>query len=64
MSFFSVIKVVAIVLLVVAGVVFIIRERTLPATFTNPFRVLPGQEPSISSIGLSLYSVLWAYEGW
>ena len=64
MSVFSVTKVLAIVFIVAVGLVFITEERTFPSSFTNPFQVLPGQEPSVSSIGLSLYSVLWAYDGW
>ena len=64
MSVFSVTKVLAIFFVVIVGIVFMLKEQTFPNGFTNPFDVLPGQEPNIASIGLSLYSVLWAYDGW
>ncbi len=64
MSVFSVTKVLAILFIVAVGLIFIIKKQTFPSSFTNPFEILPGQEPSVSSIGLSLYSVLWAYDGW
>ena len=65
MSVLSVTKVLAILFIVAIGVVFMIKEQhTFPSSFRSPFEILPGEEPSVSSIGLSLYSVLWAYDGW
>ena len=64
MSVFSMAKILAILFIVVVGVIFMIKEQAFPHTFTNPFETLPEQQPTVSSVGLSFYNVLWAYEGW
>ncbi len=61
---FSVTKLLAVCFIVAVGVIFMVKRQTFPVTFTHPFDVLPGQEPTVSSVGLSLYNVLWAYSGW
>ena len=63
-SAFTVTKLLAVAFIATVGVIFIARERTFPESFTNPFEFLPGQEPTVSTVGLSLYNVLWAYNGW
>lgn len=64
MSVFTVTKLLAVVFIILIGVIFMIKRQTFPDTFKHPFHTLEGQEPSVSSVGLSLYSVLWAYDGW
>lgn len=64
MSLLSVAKMFALLFIVIIGVIFILVRSTFPHSFTHPFDVLSGQEPSVPSISLSIYSVMFAYNGW
>ena len=64
MSLFMVIKLLAILFIVLLGVGFMIKDRTFPDSFKHPFEPLDGKEPSVPTVALSLYGVLFAYDGW
>jgi len=64
MSLLSVTKVFAVFFIIVVGIISMIRIRTFPSSFTHPFQTVPEHKTDVSSIGLSLYNVLWAYDGW
>ena len=65
MSILTVSKVFAVLFIVVLGIAFIIKRGTFPDSFVDPFGVkLPGHEPSFSQFSLSLYGIVWAYNGW
>ena len=62
MSVLSVTKLLAVAFIVVVGVIFMItRKGDFPDGFTHPFS---GKQPSVFGVGQSLYSVLFAYNGW
>ena len=63
MNVFTGLKILAVVFIALVGIIFMIR-RGVPENFKHPFATVPGLEPDVSSITLSLYGVLWAYSGW
>ena len=65
MSLLLVTKILIVLFVIILGVAYMIRVQTFPESFTHPFEVsLPGHKLSLSLISLSLYSVVWAYDGW
>jgi len=65
MSFFTVCKLLTVAFVVMLGGYFIMwREHDVPHTFWHPFENLKGEPPTIMSVALSFYSVLFAYDGW
>ncbi|XP_066498564.1 b(0,+)-type amino acid transporter 1 [Hoplias malabaricus] len=57
--FFMVVKCLALLVIVIAGVVLLIQGNT--ANLQNTFE---GTNPSISAIGMAFYQCLWSYDGW
>ncbi len=65
MSVLSVTKLLAVAFIVVVGVIFMItRKGNFPDGFTRSFDPIDGKQPSVFTVGLSLYGVLFAYDGW
>lgn len=64
MTILTGVKILAVIFIVLVGVVFMIKRRSFPESFSHPFDTVPGLETNVSSFTLSLYSVLWAYNGW
>ena len=64
MSVLLVTKILAIVFVVLVGIVFMIKRETFPISFTHPFTVVSGHATDVTSISLSFYGVVWAYDGW
>ena len=64
MSVLTICKILTMVFIVALGVVVLIQRRTIPENFQHPFENLRGEPPSVFSVALSFYSVLFAYDGW
>ena len=67
MSVFTVTKVLAVVFVALVGLVVMVKRQTFPDSFKHPFQIdeSSGQEPvSVITVTLSLYNVLFAYNGW
>ena len=70
MSVLTVTKVLAVVFVALVGLVVIVKRQTFPDSFKHPFQGIEidessGQEPvSVITVTLSLYNVLFAYNGW
>lgn len=62
MSILTTSKILVVLFIVIVGVIFMIKQETFPESFTHPF--LPARETNVPSITLSLYGVLFAYNGW
>ncbi|CAG5853494.1 b(0,+)-type amino acid transporter 1 [Menidia menidia] len=58
-NFFTVAKLVIIVVIIGAGIALLAQGNT--ETLSNTFE---GKPPSLGSIGLAFYNGLWAYDGW
>ena len=61
---FSGFKLLAIAFIVALGIVTAIVQQSIPERLNQPFLPLEGHEPSVSSVALALYGVMWAYNGW
>ena len=61
---FSTLKLLAIVFIIVVGIVTVIIRQCVPERLHHPFQPLEGHEPSVPSVALALYGVLWAYDAW
>jgi APA family basic amino acid/polyamine antiporter len=61
-NFFTILKLIAIGILVIAGLVMVINSGTLPSTSEDP--VLPSGSALLAAIGVSLIAVLWTFDGW
>ena len=65
MSFFTVCKLMTVVFIMLVGVYHLLwKEHEVPPTFWRPFENLNGELPTVYSVALSFYSVLFAYDGW
>ena len=70
MSVLTLIKLLAAAFIVLVGLVFMVKRQTFPDSFKHPFQGIEidessGQEPvTVITVTLSLYNVLWAYDGW
>ena len=47
-----------------AGIITVIIRKSFPDRLLQPFHPLEGHDPSIASVAVALYGVLWAYDGW
>ena len=63
MSIFSIGKIFTMIFIVAIGFHFMIKKDS-PRTFQHPFDNLGGELPTVFSVALSFYSVLFAYGGW
>ena len=61
---FSGLKLSAIVFIVAVGVITVSVRQCVPERLHQPFKPLEGHEPSVTSVALALYGVLWAYDAW
>ena len=61
---FSALKLLAIAFIVAVGIIIVSVRQCVPERLHQPFQPLEGLEPSISSVALALYGVLWAYDAW
>ena len=61
---FSGLKLMAIVFIIAVGTITVAVRRYVPERIHEPFKPLEGHEPSIYSVALALYGVLWAYGAW
>lgn len=61
-NFFTILKLVVIGILVVAGLMMVINSGTLPLTTEDP--VIPSGSALLAAIGVSLIAVLWTFDGW
>ena len=61
---FSALKLLAIVFIVAVGFITVAIRRCVPEELHHPFKPLEGHEPSVPSVALALYGVLWAYDAW
>lgn len=61
---FAALKLVAVAFIVVVGVITVVVRHSVPERLHQPFQPLDDHEPSITSIAVALYGVLWAYDGW
>ena len=61
---FSTLKLLAIVFIVAVGAITVIIRQCVPERLHHPFQPLEGHEPSVPSVALALYGVLWAYDAW
>ena len=61
---FSGLKLLAVAIIVGASVVTVIVRKSLPDWLLQLFHPLEGHDPSIASVAVALYGVLWAYNGW
>ena len=61
---FSGLKLLAIVFIVAVGVITVGVRQSVPERLHQPFQPLECHEPSVSSVALALYGVLWAYDAW
>ena len=64
MFVFTITKVVMVLFIVVIGIGILLQKERLPNTYRHPFDNLHGEPPSVFSVALSFYSVLFAYDGW
>ena len=62
--FFSGLKLLAIAFIVAVGIITVSIRRSVPERLHQPFQLLECHEPSVSSVALALYGVLWAYDAW
>ncbi|KAM4017173.1 B(0,+)-type amino acid transporter 1 [Anomaloglossus baeobatrachus] len=58
-NFFTVAKMIIIIVIIVSGIVLLIQGNT--QNFQNSFE---GSQITVGGIGLALYNGLWAYDGW
>jgi APA family basic amino acid/polyamine antiporter len=61
-NFFTILKLIAIGILVITGLVIVINSGTLPSTSEDP--VIPSGSALLAAIGVSLIAVLWTFDGW
>ena len=61
---FSGLKLMAIVFIVAVGTITVAVRQYVPERIQEPFKPLEGHEPSVYSVALALYGVLWAYDAW
>ena len=61
---FSGLKLVSIAFIVIVGVLTVILRQSFPERLHQPFEPLEGHHPSIASVAVALYGVMWAYDGW
>ena len=61
---FSGLKLLAIVFIVAVGVVTVSVRQSVPERLHQPFQPLECHQPSVTSVALALYGVLWAYDAW
>ena len=61
---FSGLKLISIAFIVGVGLFTVIMRQSIPEQLHHPFQPLEGHEPSIASIAVALYGVMWAYDGW
>ena len=61
---FSTLKLLAVTFIIAMGAITVSIRQCVPERLHQPFQPLEGHEPSLSSVALALYSVLWAYDAW
>ena len=61
---FAGLKLLAVAFIVVVGLIAVVVRHSVPERLHQPFHPLDGHNPSISSVAVALYGVLWAYDGW
>ena len=61
---FTGLKLLAIVFVVAVAIITVIIRQCFPEEIHRPFQPLKGYEPSVSSVALALYGVMWAFDGW
>ena len=54
----------AIGFIVTVGLITVSIRQYVPERIHEPFKPLEGHEPSVYSVALALYGVLWAYDAW
>ena len=63
MTILTAMKVLALLVIVVVGIVYI-SMYGFSLEIQTPFTPHEGNEPSVTSVALGLYGVTFAYEGW
>lgn len=61
---FSGLKLLAVAFIVAVGVITVSVRQSVPERLHHPFQPLECHEPSVTSVALALYGVLWAYDAW
>ena len=61
---FSGLKLISIAFIVIVGVLTVMLRQSFPERLHQPFEPLEGHHPSIGSVAIALYGVMWAYDGW